>query len=1051
MTEVIPGPPGLPFIGNINDIDLTNASADLRRLADTYGEIFTLNLAGDQKIYVSTVDLMTEICNEKVFEKIIKGGLLQVRNGVDDGLFTAHTGEHNWEVAHRVLMPAFGPLSIHSMFDEMYDLASQMVMKWARFGGDQKIHVVDDFTRLTLDSIALCAMGKRFNSFYHDEMHPFVDAMVDFLAESGARSGRPAIASYFLRSAEAKYNADIKVLQDTATSLIAARRQHPNDKKDLLNAMLNGRDPKTGEGLTDASICNNMITFLIAGHETTSGLLSFLFYNFLKNPAVYHKAQKEVDDVVGTNPITVDHISKLTFIDACLKETLRTTPTAPAFSVAPRADGPDTVFIGGGKYAVKKGQSVLALLSSIQTDPKYYGEDSREFKPERMMPEPFSRLPPAAFKAFGNGARGCIGRPFAWQEAILAVAMLLQSFDFRMDDPSYQLQVKYTLTIKPKDFFMHATLRKHIDPVQLEKMLYSGAASKQPAEKTTKVATGSSEKAKKPMTILYGSNAGTCEALAQNLARVASGRGYDAQVNPLDSAVYKIPKEQPVVMISASYEGEPPDNATHFVEWLQEMEGNQLDGVKFAVFGCGNHDWVSTFHKIPKVLFAGFESHGATKIADIGLGDVAEGDIFGAFDQWQDDHFWPGLGVDGDAEDDVGIDVEIDKDARPATLRQDVREAVVLDIRSLTPNSETEKKHIVLKLPFGSEYNVGDYLNVLPLNNDKIVRRVLNWSNLPFDTMLTIKAGSNTTMPTGRPISAFDLLAAYNVAKIATSCIDESEKAKLLKLSDEEYEAEVLDKRRSPLDLLEEYHSAKLPLGEFLGLLPPLRIRQYSISSSPLLDPTQASITFSVLDKPSKSANNKRFLGVASNYLSQLEKGDRIHVAIKPSHGFHPPTDIENTPLIMFCAGTGLAPFRGFVQERALQIKAGRKLAPAYLFIGCQHPEQDQLFKEEFAQWEKEGVVTCFYAYSQAKEQSRGCGYVQERIWEEREDMKKVFESGAKLYVCGSAGVGTGVEEVLKRIYKEAALAKGKDKTEEEIEEWWVGVRSDRYASDVFA
>lgn len=95
--------------------------------------------------------------------------------------------------------------------------------------------------------------------------------------------------------------------------------------------------------------------------------------------------------------------------------------------------------------------------------------------------------------------------------------------------------------------------------------------------------------------------------------------------------------------------------------------------------------------------------------------------------------------------------------------------------------------------------------------------------------------------------------------------------------------------------------------------------------------------------------------------------------------------------------------------------------------------------------------MTCYYAYSQAKERSRGAGYVQERVWEEREDMKVVFEAGARLYVCGSAGVGTGVEGVLKRIYKEAAEARGKDKSEEEIEEWWVGVRSDRYASDVFA
>ena len=108
-------------------------------------------------------------------------------------------------------------------------------------------------------------MGTRFNSFYHEEMHPFVNAMIGFLQESGARSQRPAIATYLMRSSQQKYDADIALLKNVARELLTERRTAPNDKKDLLNAMINGRDPVTGEGLTDASILNNMITFLIAG------------------------------------------------------------------------------------------------------------------------------------------------------------------------------------------------------------------------------------------------------------------------------------------------------------------------------------------------------------------------------------------------------------------------------------------------------------------------------------------------------------------------------------------------------------------------------------------------------------------------------------------------------------------------------------------------------------------------------------------------------------------------------------------------------------------
>lgn len=273
-----------------------------------------------------------------------------------------------------------------------------------------------------------------------------------------------------------------------------------------------------------------------------------------------------------------------------------------------------------------------------------------------------------------------------------------------------------------------------------------------------------------------------------------------------------------------------------------------------------------------------------------------------------------------------------------------------------------------------------------------------------------------------------------------------------MSLAGKDFETEITNKRRSPLDLLEENPSVTLPLGDFLTMLPPMRIRQYSISSSSLADPDIATLTWSVLDTPSKATEAKQFLGVASNYLSSVEEGDRVHVAVKPSHGmFHPPLDIENTPMIMVCAGTGVAPFRGFLEERAMQVQAGRKLAPAYIFIGCSHPDKDALFSDEINKWQEAGVVKVFYAYSQAKDLSKGCRHVQDRLWEERVEMTKVFKDGARLYVCGSSTVGEGVAAMTKKIYQDAAEAAGKDKTDDEIEEWFQSIKSDRYASDVFA
>lgn len=154
---------------------------------------------------------------------------------------------------------------IRGMFDEMYDIATQLVMKWARQGPTAAITVTDDFTRLTLDTIALCSMGTRFNSFYHDEMHPFVEAMVGLLAGSGSRATRPGLLNSLPTADNAKYWNDITYLRNLSQELVQARKDNPEEKKDLLNALILGRDPQTGKGMTDESIVDNMITFLIAG------------------------------------------------------------------------------------------------------------------------------------------------------------------------------------------------------------------------------------------------------------------------------------------------------------------------------------------------------------------------------------------------------------------------------------------------------------------------------------------------------------------------------------------------------------------------------------------------------------------------------------------------------------------------------------------------------------------------------------------------------------------------------------------------------------------
>ncbi|OLN81295.1 Bifunctional P-450:NADPH-P450 reductase 6 [Colletotrichum chlorophyti] len=1065
-TIPIPEPSGLPFLGNINEIDPEFPLGSMLSLADQYGEIYRLRFPGRTVVFVTTRALVNETCDEKRFKKSVNKALQLVREGVHDGLFTAHDGEENWGIAHRVLMPAFGPLSIRNMFDEMHDIASQLALKWARYGPESQIMVTDDFTRLTLDTLALCSMGYRFNSYYSPVLHPFIEAMGDFLTEAGNKSRRPPLPSVFFRAKDQKFAEDINILRSTARGVLESRKDGKSDRRDLLTAMLEGVDPKTGKKMTDESIMDNLITFLIAGHETTSGLLSFAFYQLLKHPDAYQKAQQEVDEVVGKGQIKVDHLSKLPYINGVLRETLRLNATIPNFSVEPLEDT-----LIAGKYPVKAGETIINLLAKSQVDPVVFGEDANEFKPERMMDDNFNRLNkefPNSWKPFGNGMRACIGRPFAWQEALLVMVMLLQNFNFVLD-PNYSFGVKQTLTIKPKDMHMRAILRDGLTPTTLERRL-AGLATPEPAASHAKTKNAAvSTEGGVPLTILYGSNSGTCESLAQRVASDASSHGFRAtKIDCLDSANGSLPTDQPVVIITASYEGQPPDNAGHFVAWVEGMDKAKtpLKDVSYAVFGCGHKDWVQTFHRIPKLIDNKLAELGATRLAEPGLTDASTGEVFTNFESWEDDVLWPTLTskyktTTVDDSMTKGVDVVI-SNPRTSTLRQDVKEATVVKTKTLTKNGDPKsiKKHIEIKLPDGMTYTAGDYLAVLPINPKESVHRAMRRFHLARDAYLSIKTDGPTSLPIDTSVPANDLLSSYielsqpatkrNLLNLAEHAKDEATKSELNRLSGEAYADEISAKRVSVLDLLERHPSIDLPIGVFLSMMPPMRVRQYSISSSPLAYPNQVTLTFSVLNEPSLSGQGP-YIGVASSYLDSLAEGDSLHVAIRPSHAaFSIPSDAERTPLICVAAGTGVAPFRGFIQERATMIAAGRTLAPALLFFGCRSPDHDDLYREQFDEWEALGAVSVRRAYSRDSDKSEGCKHVQDRMWKDREELVDLWKQGAKAYVCGSRGVAESAKETIINIKVEMEKAKGEETDAEKVKDWFESLRNIRYVTDVF-
>ncbi|CAF1602722.1 unnamed protein product, partial [Adineta ricciae] len=391
MSKPIPQPEKTFIIGNLKELDPDHSLDSFIRLQKLYGDIYRLNIFDKALVVVSTQEIINFLCDETKFDKHVDFALQELRTSVGDGLFTASTSEPNWKLAHKILMPAFGPHTIRDMFPAMMDISSQLILRWERFAGEE-IDVCDNLTRLTLDTIALCAFNYRFNSFYQKTMHRFVDAMVYILVESGKRSQRFTLQNALMVNTTRRYYDDIAYLHKLCDDIVKERREHPNDVNDLLNRMINGKDPDTGYQLSDENIRYQMVTFLIAGHETTSGLLSFTLYYLLKNPHVLQKAQAEIDQF---SEITIDVLGQLKYIDAILKETLRLQPTAPAFSLKSKVG--DVTLPGG--YEVRQNDHIFILLSQLHRDPKVW-DQPEEFRPERMLNGWFEKLPPNSWKPF---------------------------------------------------------------------------------------------------------------------------------------------------------------------------------------------------------------------------------------------------------------------------------------------------------------------------------------------------------------------------------------------------------------------------------------------------------------------------------------------------------------------------------------------------------------------------------------------------------------------------------------------------------------------------
>jgi len=444
-TSDLPHPPfRVPFLGDVLGLNPRTPFQSSLPQIKKLGPISARRMFGTDMVAVSGADLVAEVHDDTRFGKYVGHHLTALREITGEALFTAETDHPDWRLAHDILKPAFTREAMQGYHTIMANVIQELLDRWDDAAGSaRRVDVTGDMTRLTLETIGRAGFGYRLASFNRRRPHPFVSAMNRVLLYANW-STVPALAGP-VRPLMLRAGAKMGRIVD---DVIEARRAGASSETpDLLDLMLNAAHPTTGRSLDPVNIRQQVITFMVAGHETTSGALSFALYYLTQNPEVLARAKAEVDAVWGAsdNPEpSYNDVAKLRYVRAVIDESLRLWPTAPGYL---RVAHKDTVL--GGRYRIKKGQWVLVVLPILQRDPRVWSDPER-FDPDRFAPGQ-TKNRAHAYKPFGTGQRACIARQFALHEAMLTLGLILHRYDLMPDD-NYRLRISESITLKPRGF-----------------------------------------------------------------------------------------------------------------------------------------------------------------------------------------------------------------------------------------------------------------------------------------------------------------------------------------------------------------------------------------------------------------------------------------------------------------------------------------------------------------------------------------------------------------------------------------------------------------------
>ena len=573
----------------------------------------------------------------------------------------------------------------------------------------------------------------------------------------------------------------------------------------------------------------------------------------------------------------------------------------------------------------------------------------------------------------------------------------------------------------------------------------AGLLSQTPAAQTARGKTnGAMAAAGEPLLVLFGSQTGTAEGLAKKLAKEAQQRGFLPKVLPLNDCEPATLAQAPkTVIISSTWgDGDPPDNAVKFWSWLNTETAPRLEKLQFAVLGLGDKNY-SDFCGASKKIDARMETLGAKRLVDRGECDV---DYEAPARAWMDG-LWEKLGqsaANGQSlvaatnghktlaadHQRLTTDNSIYNKSNPFPAR------LLKNVLLNKPGSAKEVRHYELGLAgSGLSYEAGDALGVVPANCAELVDNLLALLNCKGDE--TVKVGE-LSIPLREAFARhFDITKpATELLAVIAKAVPGGELASLLAPE----RATDLKKWLWGRDVLDVLQLLPLPMPstELVPLLRKLTPRLYSISSSPKAHPGQVHITVSAVRYESFGRGRK---GVASTFLAdRVGESECVKVYVQPSHGFKLPAG-DDTPIIMVGPGTGIAPFRAFLEERQAAGAKGKN----WLFFGDQCRASDFLYGEQLTTWHKDGLLNRLdVAFSRDQTEKV---YVQHRMRDHAAEIWAWLEAGAHVYVCGDASrMAKDVDAALHAIVEQAGGRKA-----EEAKGYLEKLRAEkRYQRDVY-